>query len=728
MDGSKTTDIPNYVIRVRTRDQTTQTVTDKREFVIGSAAKADVCIASNAISPAHVKIRIERDSVVVCDLGSESGTFLGNTRFSANQEYELALDGTEIVLGDTARIAFGRIAYEHQGGIQELQTLLETKTRAIDRLREDIGRIAGENTTVAQMLAMLHEEIGAGRKNSAEYLARAEDTLERMKIETHRTVIEKEQLNGELAAARVQLDAEKVGLENTIREQKHESQVWTALKATLAETNAAVSRVNSDLARLTYDKAAVERSYAEVGAQLSSAKGALAETEHALETGRKDLASLRAEIAQCHTERDQLVPALEEAKALSRRELEMHSTEERKRKALNDAQAAEAKQRSLAIEVSIQEIDLRRLQAEKELRAVQERKLMLETQLISAEASSLALEKRANDAKASFEDFKNAASVLDRKTAAREAEQQQSSDKARLEHAAMTQELADRARRMAADLAESHHMEIDRLKKIEAEREHALHAKLDYIVADITTYVVELGQKASVEFEEEGVRATVAGALAGRSVASLNAKAIARTRRFWRKVAMFSSGPVAIALLLLMVPTLPSIIASRIFRSVASHKDDGGVFLQQIREKGMRFPTEMDQNYRATYSQNVLYLEGYVEMKLDESEQRKWTIDLNDFITGRLGLSDRIVVDFIGAEAVLVRELTKARETIVAQYKDQGIARMVEIEQRERARMLQIIETGESYERFRAFEKSYYEDYISRQRVPARIPASKPAE
>jgi hypothetical protein len=95
-------------------------------------------------------------------------------------------------------------------------------------------------------------------------------------------------------------------------------------------------------------------------------------------------------------------------------------------------------------------------------------------------------------------------------------------------------------------------------------------------------------------------------------------------------------------------------------------------------------------------------------------ERDLWTLILNDFITGRLGLSDRVIPDFISAETVLVKELIRVREGLLPQYLDQGIAHLAEVEKQEGSKLQRLLETPENYAKFRAFERSYYQDYIKR--------------
>jgi hypothetical protein len=103
-------------------------------------------------------------------------------------------------------------------------------------------------------------------------------------------------------------------------------------------------------------------------------------------------------------------------------------------------------------------------------------------------------------------------------------------------------------------------------------------------------------------------------------------------------------------------------------------------------------------------------------MKLSEPEQKEWTLSLNDFIVGRLGLSDRVIPDFISEERVMVRELMRIREGMLPQFKDQGLARLAETEKAGREKLEALLQGPENYAKFRTFEKSHHDGFIQRRK------------
>jgi pSer/pThr/pTyr-binding forkhead associated (FHA) protein len=79
--------------------------------------------------------------------------------------------------------------------------------------------------------------------------------------------------------------------------------------------------------------------------------------------------------------------------------------------------------------------------------------------------------------------------------------------------------------------------------------------------------------------------------------------------------------------------------------------------------------------------------------QLDEARQRQWISELSAFLAGTPGLDERAVAEFIAAEPARLRE----RE------------RLADTERTELAQLKALLKSPESYEKFRAFEKSFFE-------------------
>jgi hypothetical protein len=237
-----------------------------------------------------------------------------------------------------------------------------------------------------------------------------------------------------------------------------------------------------------------------------------------------------------------------------------------------------------------------------------------------------------------------------------------------------------------------------------------VHANMDEIVHK----VLDLAHQKPVHEAKAELRQIVRTVLEGKTAGTLSVEANQRSNRFWKKVAIRASIPAGIGLFFVLFPGVPGMIRDRFTKTVATEKNDSGVFMAEIKQRGLKWQPEMNHDYRESYTDNILYLESYVEMKLSDREQKDWTLVLNDFIVGRLGLSDRTIPDFISTEVVMVQDLMRIREGILPQFKDQGIARMNETEKAGVDKLSGMLGGPENYQRFRIFEKDYYEAYLKR--------------
>ena len=287
-------------------------------------------------------------------------------------------------------------------------------------------------------------------------------------------------------------------------------------------------------------------------------------------------------------------------------------------------------------------------------------------------------------------------------------------------HSGLEREFKERATQLEREIADAKMSKLREIEKLKDEAEAVDRTRRDYMLEEIVRGAVELSkQRALTEIEGE-LRSVVRSVLEGKTVGTLSAEASERTRKFWTKVGTYCAIPVAAVLIYVAFPGIPGWFAERVNRTIASERKDGGVFLDEIHQKGMKYQPPMDHEYRETYAENILYLEGYIDMKLDEQEQKKWIVVLNDFIVGRLGLSDRIIPDFIASEDYMVKELLSIRQGMLPQFKEQGLTRLADVERQERAKLVNFLESEENYRKFRDLERSYYVKYAQDHRGKAR--------
>jgi hypothetical protein len=288
----------------------------------------------------------------------------------------------------------------------------------------------------------------------------------------------------------------------------------------------------------------------------------------------------------------------------------------------------------------------------------------------------------------------------------------------------LEQERHEHVKRVDFEIAElklKAEREIDELR---AEARGLEKSRRDFQVREIVRQVLSIQSQPSGEPLEDRLTPVILDVLNDRATVAINADAARRSRDFWKKQGFRLGAVASVALVWALFPQWPSLVRSVVDRKVASSKEDGGVFLDQIKQKGVKYEPTQDQTYKESFSENVLLTEGYVEMKLDEKVSQAWVLELNGFFVKKLELDDRVIVDFASAETLLVTDLLSIREGILPQFVDQGKSRMQEVERSGVERLTGLLKGAENYKAYRVFEKAFYEKFISqRQKTEATGPS-----
>jgi pSer/pThr/pTyr-binding forkhead associated (FHA) protein len=292
----------------------------------------------------------------------------------------------------------------------------------------------------------------------------------------------------------------------------------------------------------------------------------------------------------------------------------------------------------------------------------------------------------------------------------------------------LEKEFARKGTAMELDLATAKLNKLGELEKMGEEKAALDRYRREFMVKEIVRGAQELARGGSLVNRGNELRDFVLAVLEGRTASTTSAQAQTRTRNFWLKVAAGVAAPVAVVAILYAFPGLPGMVSGHLSRKIASEKSDNGAFFEEIRQKGAKYQPDTSREYRATYADNILFAEGYSDMKQSEEEKRKWILVLNDFIVGRLGLTDRVIPNFISAESIMVHDLLQVRENILPQFKEQSFARMAEIEKQHSEKLISLLDGAGNYQKFRALEKSYYADFLSRKPASVKKPAATGAD
>ncbi|MDR3607801.1 MAG: FHA domain-containing protein [Oligoflexia bacterium] len=601
----------------------------------------------------------------------------------------------------------------------ELEELKKQHEQSVESKKQAIEELDSERGRTERVTAELRERRVADETDYEEKKAAIEESMASL---VEKEAEAKRALEASMASLAEEEAEAKRALEAVL---KQRDEVVTEMEDLKDAARNAVEAATDDL-KLLQAQAEIAKKDAREGREQASR---LREDSEAIAAEISDFRErrekIKAQVAGLEEERTRLETTLDELRGEAQKQADLRDLEVRKSKALCDTLDAELQAKKMNLEAVVGELNLRQTDSKRELQSVEEQReavlseierLKAETdrqgEEIAARAAKMdELELNARQKSDEIERYKGTLAELE---AARQSMEKSIDAERERRNEELQKEFTSRATQVEREIAESRLDKIKEIDKLGAESAAQLKARRESMLNEIVQGVLDLAQKEDVSGARTDLELLVRSVFEGKTVGALNSQAEARTRKFWKKTALIAAVPAVAALVLALFPSLPQLAVNQVNRTIASEKKEGSVFLDEIKKKGMKFQPPLDGKYRGTYSDNILYLEKYVEMKLSAEEKRQWTLDLNDFIVGRLGLSDRIITDFISSEAVMVTELLHIREGILPQFKEQGLARMASTEKQQASRLIELLQGQENYQKFRNFEKSFYEDYARR--------------
>jgi len=616
---------------------------------------------------------------------------------------------------------------------EELRLLRESVALKIAQLEKQRENAEQAHQTRAKFLG---SEI-ANLEEKAESLRKLVETLT-----SERDVIRIEMQNlqqtaelsvreaGEKVGA-LQAEAEKCRLES----ERHRLES----ERSRAETSALDNSLIQLRERREEEQKKIEQSASELDRIQVELKEQKSQNQHEIELreleGRRSKATFEALEAEFRAKKATLESAIEETKLEhSRAKRELQQTIEQSEEELRNSKIAEQKIAEVRAQLEKIEQDLRDSEAQAGLVAKQEAEASLglarikEEERESRRATAAAKEElTAFQEKLKSMEFLGKASIeaelntlrasmeLEIKKA-QEAEREKISSEILQRKQMVDKELEQKSMDAERELATAKLQKFSEIEKIGEEKLAKEKSRREFMISEIVRGAVELARQNELPSREAEFRRVVTAVLEGKSAGSLSIEAMNRTHRFWKKALITAAVPVSFSLLIYLFPSIPSFFSENIARKIASEKKENGVFFDQIRQKGMKYQPETKRIYRESYFENLLYAEGYAEMKMNDGEKQKWILVMNEFIVGRLGLSDRIIPNFIAGESIMIKQLFTIRENMLPQFKDQSLVRMAELEKTEVAALVNLLEGNENYQKFRGLEKSFYANYLENAR------------
>ena len=200
-----------------------------------------------------------------------------------------------------------------------------------------------------------------------------------------------------------------------------------------------------------------------------------------------------------------------------------------------------------------------------------------------------------------------------------------------------------------------------------------------------------------------------------RNILSSGSQASYLTKKFWKTRGLQLSGGFAIFAFCLAYPSIPKKVYATVKQSVARKPASADAFVEKVKtarsNRAIYLPNQ-NTIYRETYSENILFLIGYEELKRDIEVQKDWNSKLNEFMIDELEMNDNIVENFISLEAPMIHSLMNSKENIIAKNDDSKIQQMMNFESMNITRLKVLLGGEKNYAKFRKFEKSFYESYM----------------
>ena len=215
--------------------------------------------------------------------------------------------------------------------------------------------------------------------------------------------------------------------------------------------------------------------------------------------------------------------------------------------------------------------------------------------------------------------------------------------------------------------------------------------------------------------------------LEAKEIGILNPNLKHGTRKFWIKTAVAASICVLSGYGIMYGPKF---LSNKITIWKSENKQENINLMNEIRlqrEKMLALHLESKENFQETYVDNVLYNDGYLEMKLNENTHKEWTIALSKFFLDELLFDDRKLVDFIPIEKALILNLSDTYKILNAKNFDANLIKMKSFEQAKNEEMWILLGGKDNWIKLRQFENKFYTQHLSTKesRVPATSNDSK---
>jgi pSer/pThr/pTyr-binding forkhead associated (FHA) protein len=688
---------------------------EKPSFTIGRTQEADLPIVEPSVSRVHLVAQITPEGITITDQKSANGTTVNGKPLQAGNSFQ-AFPGDVIRLGSSTDEFFFQVIPK------------PFEFSSMDEQRSALG---------ASMEAMTRELNGKAKLMIEKGLQQAKNEIEQVRLK-----------------ARIETDAFKAKL--TAETQEKEASLLAEVEHLRQEIQSGAEQAKHE-ARIEADnliaqaQIRIQNDYEESGkrieAQLKQAKNRALEivaegdrqANKVLTEAREEASQVRLrasedarnlsqealrKVAEIETEmQDKIQREMAEKKKEAYEQLKAEGERERGRIAKEVAAEKEVAQQQLeVVEAKKKQLlsELDRLQAEREksdmdFEAMQG-ELVTAKRLIAdiaqLESRKAQLEKDVSEAQ------KNKENALSRFEAELNNAKRDSTVDFENRRAALEEDLA---KRRLAGLSEIESVIRAEEKKYEQTRRlratdlsvklyERMVPNLEAWFADPSSAVTRL--KADIEAAVTDVvvsGVTSIQAVTGPLAAAPTLRLEKRDKKIRKNLTWAGASAIAIA----------AIFHTEIYNYFkVGDKDSYAAKLIERRRIQSIYNPEQNTEFRASYTDNVIFMSGYVDFKTDEDCSKKWALHLNQNLglLRSMGLSEDNLVQYIGKEVTLVKKLGELRLSIDAVYLNDGIERMRRTEEEYLQDIDKVVKGRANLQRFRELEKEFISENTPRQK------------
>lgn len=172
----------------------------------------------------------------------------------------------------------------------------------------------------------------------------------------------------------------------------------------------------------------------------------------------------------------------------------------------------------------------------------------------------------------------------------------------------------------------------------------------------------------------------------------------------WRTFALRAAGLVGAMLLLWLGTALFKRSGGRIALSSRAPE----VKKEVTRVPATRFEPKQSRKYRASYTDNVLYLENYAEAEQNMDFRKRWLEELNHVATTDWKMDQWSMAPVSAKEQVLIQDLSRIKDGLTTDREQEGIGQMRSREAAFQHDLEVIFKNKASVDRFLKFKRGFY--------------------